>query len=59
MHRHDFKDVLEAMAYLNSSFESSTDEDDLDFLLVNLAFAPKRAVVPCLNIVGLSDLQCN
>ena len=59
MHRRDFKDVLEAMAYLNSSSESSSDEDDLDFLLVDLAFAPKRVVVPRLNIVDLSDLQCD
>ena len=59
MHRRDFKDVLEAMAYLNSSSESSSDEDDLDFLLLDLAFARKRVVVPRLNIVDLSDLQCD
>ena len=58
MHRHYFKDVLEAMAYLNSSSESSSDENDLDLLLVDLSFAPKRVVVPRLNIVDLSNLQC-
>ena len=59
MHRRDFKDVLEAMAYLNSSSESSSDEDDLDLFLVDLAFAPKRVVVLRLNIVDLSELQCD
>ena len=57
MHRHDFKDILEAMAYIHST--SSSDEDGLNFLLVDLAFGPQRVVVPRLSLMDLSDLQCN
>ena len=42
----------------SSSDSSSSDEDDLDFLLCELAFKPKRALGPRLNLMDLSDLQC-
>ena len=57
MRRRDFKNVLEAMACIHST--SSSDEDDLKFLLVNLAFAPQRVVIPHLSLMDMSNLQCD
>jgi len=59
MCRRDFKAVLTVMQYEDSSSESSSsDENDLDFLLCELAFKPNRVLGPCLNLMDLSDLQC-
>ena len=60
MRRRDFKNVLEAMAFAHSTSdsESSSDEDDLNFLLVDLAFGTQRVVVPRLSLMDLSNLQC-
>ena len=61
MRRRDFKNVMEAMAYVHSTSDSESigNEDDLNFLLVDLAFAPQRVVVPRINLMDLSDLECN
>lgn len=49
------------MAYVHSTSDSESigNEDDLNFLLVDLAFAPQRVVVPRINLMDLSDLECN
>ena len=44
MCRGNFKEILKVMEYNESSLDSFTtsDEDDIDFLLCKLAFRPKR-----------------
>lgn len=57
--RRDFKEILEALIYdYSSDSSSSSDEDDIDFLLCELAFRPKRKLGPRLNIADLSDMEC-
>ena len=52
MRRVNFTNVLEAMAYLHSTSdsESSSNKDDLNFLLVDLAFGPQRVLVAKSNM---------
>ena len=60
MCRRNFEAVLEAMAFNDSSSDSfsSSEEDDMDFLFYELAFRPKRLLGTRLNLLDLSDLEC-
>ena len=39
-------------------FSASSEEDDIDFLLPELAFRPKRKLGTSLNLEDPSDLEC-
>ena len=57
--RDDLNTVLEVMLCEDSSSDSpSSDEDELDFLVCEFAFNPKRMFGPRLNLLDLSNLQC-
>lgn len=60
MHRCNFRDLLDVCQfdYSSTSDSSSSDEDDLDILLVEMAFAPKVYLGRCLNLQDLSDSEC-
>ena len=60
MCRRNFKAVLEAIACNDSSSDSfsSSEEDDLDLLLCELAFRPKPKLGTRLNIFDLSEVEC-
>lgn len=60
MHRRNFKDLLDVYLFDDSSTSdsSSSDEDDLDILLVEMAFAPKVYLGRRLNLQDLSDSEC-
>ena len=58
--RHDFEDILTvALAFDSSSSDDSSDEDDLDFLLVDAMF-PETSEPDYfrLNLEVLSEIQC-
>ena len=58
MCRRNYEAVLEAMAFNDSSSDSfSSSEDDMDLLLCELAFRPKRVLRTRLNLLDLSDLE--
>ena len=60
-HRRDQRALFELMALLDDSdldSSSSSDEEDMDFLLCELSFKPKRVLGPRLNLDDLSSLQC-
>ena len=52
-YRRDGDELLTVMLFESS--ESSSDEDDLDFLLVDTLFPEPRPKVPRLNLIDLSD----
>ena len=57
--RRDFRAILNLMQYEDSSSDNSgSDEDDRDLLLLELVFAPKILPGPRLNLLDLSNLQC-
>ena len=54
-----FQGFFELMQSIDSSLDgSSSDEDDRDLLLLELAFAPKILPGPRLNLLDLSNQQC-
>ena len=53
MHRRNFRDLLDVY-----QFDYSSNEDDLDILLVEMAFAPKVYLGRRLNLQDLSDSEC-
>ena len=60
MCRRNFEGVLEAMAFIDSSSDSfsSSEEDEMDLLLCELAFWPKHVLGTRLNLLDLSDMEC-
>ncbi|XP_015770202.1 PREDICTED: uncharacterized protein LOC107348667 [Acropora digitifera] len=57
--RRDVDDLLTVMLCDdNSQSESSSDEDDLDFLLLSTLFPEPKQVMRCLNLVDLTESQC-
>ena len=60
MHRCNFRDLLDVYQfdYSSTSDSSSSDEDDLDILLVEMAFAHKVYLGRRLNLQDLSDSEC-
>ena len=60
MCRRNFEAVLEAMAFNDSSSDSfsSSEEDDMDLLLCELAFRTTRKLGTRLDLLDLSDLEC-
>ena len=56
MCRRNYEAVLEAMAFNDSSSDSfsSSEEDDMDLLLCELAFRPKRVLGTRMQMVHLS-----
>ena len=60
MHRRNFRDLLDVYQfdYSSTSDSSSSDEDDLDILLVEIAFAPKVYLGRRLNLQDLGDSEC-
>ena len=55
MCRRNYEAVLDAMAFNDSSSDSfsSSEEDDMDLLLCELAFRPKRVLGTRLNLLDL------
>ena len=60
MHRLIFRDLLNVYQfdYSSTSDSSSSNEDDLDILLVEMAFASKVYLGQRLNLQDLSDSEC-
>ena len=60
MYKHNFRDLLDTYLfdYSSTSDSSSSDEDDLDILLVEMAFASKVYLGQRLNFQDLSDSEC-
>lgn len=56
--RRDLKAVLELLYSQDSSSDSSSDEEDLDLLLLELAEKPKRILGPRLNLEDMTTLEC-
>ena len=57
--RCDFKQILDVMVYDSSSDQSaSSEEDELDTLLLDLAFAPKRMLGTRINLQDIPDVDC-
>lgn len=58
--RHDFEDILAvALAYDSSSSDDSSDEDDLDLLLVDAMFPEtSKPDYIRLNLEDLTEIQC-
>ena len=53
------EEVLEAMYSVDSSScSSSSEEDDMDLVLMDLAVKPRRTLGPRLHLEDLSDLEC-
>ena len=51
--------VLEAMYSVDSSScSSSSEEDDLDLILLDLVSKPKRILGPRVHLDDLSDMEC-
>ena len=42
----------------SSSCTSSSDEEDLDLILLDLVVKPKQALGPKLHLEDLTDLEC-
>ena len=60
MCRRNFEAVLETMGFNDNRSDSfsSSEEDDMDLLLCELAFRPKRKLETCLNLFDHSDVEC-
>ena len=60
MYRRNFKELLDVMLYDDSSTHdsSSSDEDELDILLVEMAFAPKLNLGTRINLEDITDIGC-
>ena len=56
-YRREFKQMLEVFQYDDSSC-SSSEEDDVESLLIEFAFAPKRVFPARTHKDDLSDLEC-
>ena len=57
--RRDVDDLLTVMLCDdNSQSESSSDEDDLDFLLLSTLFPEPKQVMRRLNLADLTESQC-
>ena len=52
--RHEFKDLVEIMAYDSSSSESSSEDEDMDLLVYYIAFPLK---LPCQMHVSLDNFS--
>ena len=54
------KALVELLALQDSSDSdsSSSDEEDMDFLLLEMLFKPKKVLGPRVNLDDLSDLEC-
>jgi hypothetical protein len=57
--RKEFETILEVM-YCNDSISctSSSDEEDLDLILLDLALKPKQIMGPRLHLEDLTDVDC-
>ena len=60
MYRHNFSELLDVILHDDSSTDdsSSSDEDDLDILLVELAFAPNVNLGRRFNLEDITDIGC-
>ena len=58
--RYNFDQVLEVMLYDDSSSDqfSSSEEDELDILLMDLAFAPKRILGSRITLQDIPEEDC-
>ena len=55
--RHEFKDILEIIAY-DSSSKSSSKDKDINFLFYHLAFPPKPPHQVHISLDDFSKLEC-
>ena len=60
MYRRNFSELLDVILYDDSSTDdsSSSDEEDLDILLVEMAFAPKVNLGRRINFEDITDTGC-
>ena len=60
MYRRNFKELLGVVLYDDSSTDdsSSSDEDELDILFVEVAFAPKLNLRMRINLEDIADIGC-
>ena len=57
--RRELNDLLEVMWYLNDSDSSSSDEEDMDLLVIQaIAFPPKSQQQTRICLDSISDLDC-
>lgn len=57
--RRNFDDIITVMLFEDSSDKSSSDEDDLDFLLIECLFPPQtNKDVTRLNFQDITDADC-
>ena len=60
IYRRNLSELLDVILYDDSSTDdsSSSDEDDLDILLVELAFVPKVNLGRRMNLENITDSEC-
>ena len=60
LHRKNFRDVMELLRYdfNSSSSDGSSDDDDLDLILYDIAFTPKRKLGSRLNLQDITEDDC-
>ena len=59
-HRRDLRALVELIALQESSDSDflSSDEEDIDILLLELSFKPKKILEPRINLDDLSEVDC-